>query len=709
MRKILLYAAAVLTAAGVIILLWPPSAGNSSRFLSKRIYDRNGVLIRELLSDEEGVSKWVSIDSLPEYTKLAFIIKEDRNFEKHWGVDYPALLRSAVINLKKGRIVSGASTITMQVSRMTYPIKSYPVLLRKILEIFIAGKMEMWKDKEQILETYLNRMYFGNMIHGIESASIMYFGKSAVNLSIKESAILACIPQAPSLFNPYVSDELEKRADGLIDELQDNGIISAEQCMLAKKEEPDYARFRLTFNAPHFTDMVLALQRDDEKCDIYTTLDLNLQKYIQDIVSTTLLQFADREVNNAAVMIMDAQNGDILAMCGSADYFNDEIGGKYNAVFGIRSPGSALKPFTYALALMNGYNASSIIIDEPVYFKEPYGDYKPENYDKSFHGPVSLRRALACSYNVPAVILLNSIGYTKLYELLMKLDFPAGGKPEQYGLAITLGSYCVRLYDLVRAYSVFPNLGIMTQPRMFVSDSVLRKEAIPEYSAYIISDILSDNEARAPAFNRENPFKLPFFAGVKTGTSKNYKDNFAIGFTERYIIGVWVGNNNQRPMQDVSGITGAGALFRNIVIALREMYDTGSRPVMPSGVKYGDACALSGQPAGPYCRNTFRELFRQGVIEQCGICAGISDVSRDKAYIDYPDEGDIFVPDNDIDRENQKLTVRIKGAEETMIVKIDEQEYSAVERIIFQLEKGAHTISLYDSEKVIDRISFEVR
>lgn len=706
--RILLFAAAVLNILLILLIILPPFYPTEADFSSKRIYDRNGILIREILSDEEGVSVWTTLDSIPSYTLQTFIFKEDKRFHRHWGVDIAALMRSVFLNMKERRIVSGASTITMQVCRMIFPIRRYPVILRKAAEILLSLKMELWKSKDDILELYMNRAYFGNMLYGIESASRMYFAKPAAQLSLKESAILACVLQAPSIFNPYEYEEMNERADMLLDEMMESGIISAEQNNLAKAESPDYMEFRLAFSAPHFTDMVLASGMTDGK-DIHTTLDIELQEYVNDLVKTTIEQFSGKDVNNAAVMVMDARTGDILAMSGSADYFNNEIMGQYNAVFGIRSPGSSLKPFTYALALMNGYSASSIIIDEPVYFKEPYGDYKPENYDMTFHGPVSMRTALACSYNVPAVKVLNDIGYTKLYELLTGMGFPVQGKPEQYGLAITLGSYCVRLYDLVRAYTVFPNMGIMTVPRMLMEDSITQEKILPDYAAYIISDILSDNDARIPAFGSENPFKLPFYAGVKTGTSKNYKDNFAVGFTDRYVVGVWVGNNDQKPMRDVSGITGAGALFRNVMIALREKYRTGSRPAMPESVERKKACAKSGELAGTQCPDTYMELFPTDYKRICSECGAEDHQIMEKAYIDYPDEGDIFVMDNDIEEIYQQLGIRLKNISEGMIVIIDGKSYIASDKILWQLSRGIHSILLEENGNITDSISFEVR
>lgn len=710
----------IIVIGSIVILLLPPSRFNlrGSFRESKRIYDRNGILLREIIGDEGGVMRWASVDSINTFMIEAAIFSEDRHFYSHPGIDIGALLRAFTQLITKRRFISGGSTITMQVARLSYPIRHWNTFMRKIAEIMLALKIDLWLTKDEIMEIYLNRVYFGNMLYGIEAASQCYYGKSPAELSEKEVLILINSIQAPSTCNPLHTQKIIKKADRMAQMMYENGLMDDSQMRSYSKESNDAMPIHFTFRAPHVTDRIIYEMNGREWREVYSTIDIELQESLEKTIKTTLKQFENRNLSNGGIIVIHAQSGAILALVGSMSYFDDSIDGQFNTVYGFRSPGSSLKPFTYALGLMNGYNACTMIKDEPLYFSEPFGDYKPENYDFKFHGDVPFRQALGCSYNIPAVKVLNSIGYNKLYTILMKMGFNNHGhKAEHYGLAITLGSMSVDLYHLANAYTLFPNLGVMKKARLIdsvltVSNSVeyMKSDSIriiPQWTAFIIADILTDNNARMPAFEEENPFKLPFYAGVKTGTSKNYKDNLSLGFTGNYVIGVWAGNNNNQPMLNVSGITGAGVLFRHTVMEMYERYELGLRPSAPDSIVLMDICTHTGLLAGSECRNTRTEyIYKFNIPDVCHQCSGHDSNNDRNTFIEYPDNGDIFVIAPDIDINTQAIRISVKGLRDEDELFIDG---TAVSSELWILKPGVHIIIAKRDGEIIDSIQFEVR
>lgn len=711
--------AAVIFAGGIILLLMPPSrfALRGSFHESKRIFDRNGILLREIISDEGGVMRWVSLDEMPSFLIKAAVFSEDKRFYSHPGIDITALLRALIQYTRTGHIVSGGSTITMQAARLTYPIRNWHPLIRKIAEIILAIKIDLWLTKEEIIEIYLNRVYFGNMLYGIEAASQGYYGKRPALLNEKEILVLINSLQSPSVCNPLHKSAVLRRADRMAFMMNDAGIMDDEQLISYSMTHNEAMTVHFIFRAPHVTDRIIAEMNNVAWKDIYATIDIDIQETMEKTIKTTLKQFESRHLSNGGIIVIDAKNGAIMALVGSVSYFNDSIDGQFNTVYGYRSPGSSLKPFTYALGLMNGYNACTMIDDEPVYFREIYGDYKPENYDFSYHGPVSLRQALGCSYNIPAVKVLNSIGYNKLYTLLLKMGFnDHGHKAEHYGLAVTLGSMSADLYHIANAYTIFPNLGVYREARLIDSfitiqgnTHVLTSDTmriLPQWTAFVIADILADNNARMPAFDEENPFRLPFYTGVKTGTSKNYKDNLSIGFTGRYVVGIWAGNNDNSPMVNVSGITGAGVLFRHTVIALYERMDIGVRPDMPDSLSYVIICVKTGLTAGDVCRNTRNEYIYNGNIP--GVCRICNEGKTDEgdALIVYPDNGDIFVIDPDIDIHAQAIRIKADGLSDNDHLFIDGMEF---DNELWELKRGIHIITIRRDGVLMDSCTFRVQ
>lgn len=591
------------------------------------IYDRNGVLLRRINSSENGITKIVKLNEINENLVNAFIVTEDKNFKKHKGIDFIALLRALIQNIKNFRIVSGASTITQQTVRnIFYYNRSFK---NKIIEIMLAHKLEKIVSKKIIIEQYLNRIPFGNNQYGIYSASIYYLGKEPGVLSIAESAFIASIPQSPAYNDPFrYRKNTEKRKNFILKKMMKEKMITDEQYELALNEKINLTRAKMAFKAPHFCQKVISdLKRKNMFKgikDIYTTLDYQMYIKVKDIIKSRINSLKLLNVNNSAVVILENKTGNVLVMIGSKDFFNTEIDGQFNAVYGLRQPGSTMKSFTYTIALDNGFTASSLLKDIESRFPAAKGSFIPKNYDRKFHGPVTLRQSLACSYNVSSVYLLNKIGVGVLYNKLKELGCSSlNNEPEFYGLGLTLGNGCMTLMELTRAYTVFPLLGKISKDMMikklryangtvkYLKKSEKNENIFSEQASYITAEILSDNDSRIPSFGDDSFLNLPFKAGVKTGTSKNYRDNWTVGFNRDITVGVWVGNSDNSPMYSISGIAGAGPVWHDIMIMLYKKGYTGWMK-RPENIIEQDVCAVSGMRPGEFCGCTREELFMYG-------------------------------------------------------------------------------------------------
>ncbi|MCS7210539.1 MAG: penicillin-binding protein 1C [Chloroherpetonaceae bacterium] len=629
----------------VLYVLLPLSKHELAQTLqpSIRIYDRNGLLLREVLSDESSVVQRVSLRELPPYLPQAFIAIEDKNFYSHIGIDFGALLRAAWQNLTALRVVSGASTITQQTARLI--LRAERSLLDKLWVVLFALRMELYLSKDDILEEYLNRAPFGNQTFGVAAASERYFQKPPSQLTLAEAALLAGLPQSPSRYNPFHSfATARKRQEEVLRRLFALGFISEKELHDALEQplfEPagQLACAKRAFLAPHFVDALLMrgmVPSAPRPAAVYTTLDLPLQEACERYVRDHLRRLRFHHVTNAAAIVMDNHTGDILAMVGSADYFNKEINGAYNGALAARQPGSALKPFAYALALEKGMTASTLLPDLPLSFpieapQNPDGvpeTFFPQNFDKKFHGPVRLRQALACSYNVTAVKVLEYVGVENFYALLKSLGFTTlTSDPTHYGLGLTLGSSEVRLLEMVRAYSIFVRGGRFLPERWVMrlvqpnGDTIYLAPAQPSEKrylspevSYLVADILSDNAARRPAFGANSVLRFPFATLCKTGTTKDFRDNWTFGATEDFTVGVWVGNFDGSPMQNVSGVDGAGPIMRDIMMHLFKTYPDkqGFQKAefdMPATIKVRKVCPLSGDLVCEHCPSAIEEKF----------------------------------------------------------------------------------------------------
>jgi penicillin-binding protein 1C len=604
---------------------------------SVRVVDRNDQLLREFLNDEQGRGEWVPLGNIAHQVIDATVAVEDRRFYGHIGIDPIAMVRAFMENLLSSRARFGASTITQQVIRNVY---HHPrTLPYKLLEAWYAMRLERMMGKEEILEQYLNRAPYGNQLFGIQAASKYYFDKPSSDLTIAESAFLAALPNSPTLLNPYQHySRAVARQHLVLDRLSSQQRILPEEYERAMKQPIPVVLPAMKFKAPHAVEMVYARIKDiPQLSSVKTTIDASIQYDVQWIVKGHLEQLKERNVTNASVVIIHNRTGEIRTMLGSADYFNDAVLGKINGTVALRQPGSSVKPFTYGVAMEAGYTPSTMLADIPTSIPNDGGDYVPENYDREYHGPVLLRTALACSYNIPAVRVLHSIGVEALYQRLQTAGITSlTESPKHYGFGLTLGNAEVTLLELTNAYRAIANAGELTPVRLLTSAVTIngltavtsplpietqpvRTVFAPE-TAYLLTDILSDHSARRPAFGKNFAFSFP--CAVKTGTTKDYKDNWTVGYTTEYTVGVWAGNFNASPMRKVSGVTGAGQIFTDIMNLLAVKYGAaGKEFTRPLSLIPSRVCARSGKRMNGNCGRGRVEYFVSGgePKEECSV------------------------------------------------------------------------------------------
>jgi len=581
------------------------------------VLDREGRLLYEARQAEYGSQDSLALASIPQEVVATLIAVEDKTFERHHGVSVRGILRAAIQNIQAGRIVSGGSTITQQLVRIRLEPRrrSFPY---KLWEAFLAVKLDLKITKEQILEQYLNAVYFGHQAYGLRSASRTYFGKEPQELSHAETALLIGIIQSPVALDPFQnpSGALARR-DRVLGLMRESGLLTADEEQDARGELLRLSPDRIDIQAPHFVFWALGIAGENiaPGTALRTTLDLDLQRDAEAIVSRRLEELREKNATSAAVVVLDARNGDVLAMVGSADYFDALHDGAVNVAVSARQPGSALKPFTYALAMEQGDTAATTVADTEVQLLTEAGNpYTPRNYDYDLHGLVRYREALANSYNIAAVRVLERIGVMRLLTLLRQAGITTLTRdPEHYGLALTLGSGEVRLLELAEAYGIFARGGRTFSARAFPDAPVSGGEQILDPRvAWIITDILSDASARLPEFGEDTPLSVPpHSVAAKTGTTRNARDNWVIGYTPDRIVGVWVGNADNTPMKGTSGITGAGPIFHDVMEAALRGLPPQEFPRL-QGITEREICRLSGKLPSPSCPHTMREFFVAG-------------------------------------------------------------------------------------------------
>ncbi len=586
------YTSFILTAA--YQLPTPTRLTSYQRPLTTEIYDRNGELLYRLYEDRN--RSLVKLADIPPALIQATLAVEDKNFYHHIGIDPLAMLRALYHNFKN-ESMEGASTITQQLIKNTLltPAKTYT---RKLREVILSLWTERIYSKNEILQMYFNETPYGGSIMGISAASQTYFGKPPSKLTLAESAYLAGLPASPTKFSPYGNrPELAKSRQGeVLQKMVKEGYITKSKAAEAALEKINIQPLANDIRAPHFVFYIKDLLTEklgsrfvsQGGLKIYTTLDLKLQEKTEEIVKKEVDGLANLNVKNGAAMITDAATGQILAMVGSRDYHYPGFG-NFNVATALRQPGSSIKPITYATAFEKGYTPDSIILDIPVTFRDGANSYSPVNYDGKFRGPVSLRQALGSSLNIPAVKLLATIGIDSFFQTARDLGISTFNNPARFGLSLTLGGGETRMIEMMGAYGAFSQNGQFREPKGILkvtdaNNNILEeykdypKQAISASIAYLINNILSDDNARSLSFGRGSMLNIPGYeVGVKTGTSDNKRDNWTFGYTPKFVVGVWVGNPDNTPMNPslTSGITGAAPIWNKIMHTLLD----GSQPL----------------------------------------------------------------------------------------------------------------------------------
>ena len=587
-----------------------PSSLSEAGQASTRFVARGGEPLRQLLSsDGQRVGERLAFEEIPKVLIDATLAAEDKRFFMHSGIDWLAIARAARSNIAAGRVVSGASTITQQLVKIS-ACGGRRTLWRKFVEAMQARRLERVWTKQEILAAYLNRVSYGNLLTGCSSAAQGYFSKPLSDLTAAEAAFLAALPQAPGRMNPFRNpkDALQRR-QRVLRLMAAAGALSEAQLEVALHQEITLQRFVGGFAAPHAVEMLRAEQVTGE---VRTTIDRALQDRVETIIRERLNGLEARHVSQAAVVVIENRTGDVLALAGSRDFFSAE-GGQINGAWAPHSPGSAVKPFTYEMAFEKGHTPASIIADLPIEFTTSTGIYRPENYDHKLYGPMTCRAALGNSLNISAVKVLQNIGgpevlLGRLHALGLKTLTETA---EHYGLGLTIGNAPVRLVELANAYACLARLGISKPWRLVPGEEATDGRVMDEAECWLIADILSDNQARLLTFGSSSPLRLPFRAAVKTGTSSTYRDNWTLGYTPEFTVGVWAGNFDNTPMQSVSGVTGAAPIFRDVFVELQSRFGTSwyERPTTIVSARIDPRTGKRLTPQSPAVRMSRDEFF----------------------------------------------------------------------------------------------------
>ena len=614
---------------------------------STRIFARNGELLYDLYDQERRVP--IKIEQVPEHLKQATIATEDKDFYKHEGFDFLTLVRIPYNLVVKQRVIGG-STLTQQLVKNVL-LTNERSLTRKFKEFVLSLQIERTFTKDQILEMYLNEAPYGGTAWGVGTASEIYFGKPVSDVTIAEGAILAGLPQRPSAYSPYANKTDENgeplwkmRARGVLRRMREDNYLtdlSYDQAM-GDLETMQFKSSGVNITAPHFVFYVrdqLAEMYGEESVEtagfkVTTSLDLDLQNKAQEIVTEEIDKVKGVNITNGSVMVMNPKTGEIVAMVGSKDFSSEEIDGQFNvAVDGLRQPGSSIKPVTYLMMLKRGYTPASMLMDVPTSFTpdEKADAYEPKNYDGKFRGPVNLRNSLGSSLNIPAVKSLAIVGVDQFLDQAHKMGFvtlePTAENMKRFGLAVTLGGAEVHLIDTVSAYSSFANTGHKVEPVsimkvedrngrvIFEHKPVQGPQVMSAEEAFLINNILSDNNARAGAFGTNSLLNINANVAVKTGTTNDQRDNWAIGWTQGVMVGAWVGNNDNSAMKTVaSGVSGATPIWRRIMLAALEKDEFKSDPwEMPAGIEKVEVDQMSGYPKHDEYPSKF-ELVIKGTL-----------------------------------------------------------------------------------------------
>lgn len=756
----------------------PPDLLDDESQPSTIVRDRHGERLYEARASSGLRGERIDPLAIPPLIAFATLAAEDIRFRWHPGVDPIAIARAAVRNVRAGRVVEGGSTVSQQVAGLLLARTGQETRgwIGKMREALVAIRLEHRLSKNEILALYLSLAPYGNQIEGAARAARAYFGRGVSTLTAAEAAFLAALPQQPGRFNPWRNAERARGRQGrVLDMMRARGWISGEEWTVARGERLALTRDENAFLAPHFVERVLAGIGGRRPREIRTTLDADLQRSIHGIIAAERPLLMKHHASHVAVVVLDNHRGDWLAWEGSGNYFG-ERGGMIDGAVTPRQPGSALKPFTYAAAFETGLTPARVLADVPSHF--PTADrgvlYAPRNYDGRHRGPLLARVALAGSENVPAVALASEVGVPAIARLLRRsglstLDQTAA----HYGLGLTLGNAEVRLDELTAAYAMLARGGEAVRPRMIsaidgtpVPVAGSGERVLSTRTAFWITDILSDAEARAYVFGRGGSLEFPFPVAAKTGTSQSYFDNWVVGYTRDVTVGVWVGNFDRTSLRNSSGVTGAGPIFHAVMLAAVE-HARGALPIgeaasivaAPPGVVRRELCAVSGMAPGDACVTrsiewlpdsepsapcTWHHATDSGIVtvwpaeyeewvrltgrvggarpnahvmaaplKADGGPSGEADAANDALSIVRPLAGAVFLVDPTLRAEYQTLSfVARGGAPGALEWSVDGRPIGQTPRGVpprWTLERGKHTISVRDAIGTRAAVTIDVR
>ena len=657
-------------AVAAVMTPLPPELAAGAKDDSVVFTDREGEVLREVRAGDASRARWVSLDETGPWVGPAIVAAEDGRFEAHPGVDAVAAARAAGQAVWHRRVVSGASTLTMQLARLVRPHPK--TLAGKLGEMALALRIEASLSKRAVLEQYANRAPFGPQVRGVEAASRYWFDKPSARLSLAEAATLAAIPRGPTLYDVGKHpDRVLRRRDRVLDRMLAAGTISAAEHDRAVAEPLSATAPRGSFGAPHFISAVWNGSVDGHPPRgpvVRTTLDVGLQRVAERAVAANLAPLASRHVTQGSVVVVDNATGDVLAYVGSAAW-DDQDGGRNDGARAKRQPGSALKPFVYGLAFERGViDAATPLADvEHVVPIAGHGTWEPHNYDGQYHGPVRAREALANSLNVPAVKVLEQVGVAPALGRLRELGFASLTEDaETYGPGLVLGDGEVTALELARAYATLARGG-MDLPLRVVADAPLEapRRVMPEAAADLVADVLADKDARLASFGERTVLELSFPVAAKTGTSKAYRDNWAAGFTREVTVVAWVGNFDGSSMERVTGITGAGPIFRAVMGAAMQGRAPGPLGVRPEdGLVRAHVCPLSGGAPGAACAHHVSEWLpadKAGRRETCRMHESVA-IDRRNGLRAGPGCAPAFVELRTFERHDGELLAWARGA-----------------------------------------------
>jgi len=736
---------AVLFYAGFLLLRFPELDAFRHRSWGTVISDRNGVVLRVLPADNGVKREWASLSEIPPGAVRIFIRAEDRRFYFHFGIDVFSLAASIYRNLKAGRTVSGASTITMQLARLVHPHSGG--MRGKIVEAWDAIRLEANLSKKEILELYLNSIPFGSNIEGLAAITRARFGCSVRELDDNRAALLASVPRRPLLYDPALNPEaavsaaMALSARCRLDLREEELLRAAKEAALPTSNQDDP---RAPFFAPHF------IERLKTVTDTISTLDLGLQLLAEEELALEISLLSNKRISNGAILAIENETGAVRVYVGSGSWFNEEASGKIDGVRFRAQPGSCLKPFLYALALDTGFSPNEIMPDLPTVFGSREA-YVPSNFNNRFNGPVRLRIALASSLNIPAVYVLERLGVRTFEEYLVSLGFDSINETMgTHGTGLALGNAEVSLEEMVRAFSVFPRMGLPLEFRWTEDGKPVQpaKPVMSPYAAWMIADILSDRSSRFVGFGPAPALATSFESMFKTGTANQFQHIWALGATRRFTVGVWMGNFSGETVIGSTGSSIPARIAAKLLAALEESAGqekgqkigglrTASRAAenlagtVPQGTMEVQICALSGMAAGPYCTGLTKEFIRSEKIP--AVCnwhtqAGLFYPGEYRSWLSErfrsggvrqegtgrirtPVTGAVFYLDPSLPAEAQALRVETSGFSENALLFVDGGLVGSLNHAgvyALPLSRGRHSITVTD-EGSSASADFEVR